>query len=382
MDYKKAFLSIFVFLMAAVTLPEIVAIGNSEVIYEPEVADFSDYGIDLVEADGSFRQKNLTELQVGEVFIDVDETAKKIVSISQTQNRIVIETEEPTFYEVLKSYKLPEQDIEITFDENLAGSRSEVKVLDKSLSVHKDYSNNVGNVSFGTTLKALLNVNANIDIPVKNKKGLMKVGSKFELGMSDAKIQADISKEYKSEKIELVKFNEKNSVLKINTKIVTQTIANGAINAEMGLSGKVCGEIAFSSVLERRLFQLPLPTKCAVTRDLQIEMKEKISASTQKSTCLEQMLGIEIDFSLLGINIANISSNVEPYVEANGKADVGLTFEVDKDFKVNTKRLDKLLEAECEIGIDSDTSLSLIKNLYHKDFGEKSLVIYRCAGSK
>ena len=205
MDYKKAFLSIFVFLMAAVTLPEIVAIGNSEVIYEPEVADFSDYGIDLVEADGSFRQKNLTELQVGEVFIDVDETAKKIVSISQTQNRIVIETEEPTFYEVLKSYKLPEQDIEITFDENLAGSRSEVKVLDKSLSVHKDYSNNVGNVSFGTTLKALLNVNANIDIPVKNKKGLMKVGSKFELGMSDAKIQADISKEYKSEKIELVK---------------------------------------------------------------------------------------------------------------------------------------------------------------------------------
>lgn len=382
MDYKKAFLSIFVFLMAAVTLPEIVAIGNSEVIYEPEVADFSDYGIDLVEADGSFRQKNLTELQVGEVFIDVDETAKKIVSISQTQNRIVIETEEPTFYEVLKSYKLPEQDIEITFDENLAGSRSEVKVLDKSLSVHKDYSNNVGNVSFGTTLKALLNVNANIDIPVKNKKGLMKVGSKFELGMSDAKIQADISKEYKSEKIELVKFNEKNSVLKINTKIVTQTIANGAINAELELSGKVCGEIAFSSVLERRLFQLPLPTNCAVTRDMQIEMKEKISASTKKSTCLEQMLGIEIDFSLLGINIANISSNVEPYVEANGKADVGLTFEVDKDFKVNTKRLDKLLEAECEIGIDSDTSLSLIKNLYHKDFGEKSLVIYRCAGSK
>ena len=382
MDYKKAFLSIFVFLMAAVTLPEIVAIGNSEVIYEPEVADFSDYGIDLVEADGSFRQKNLTELQVGEVFIDVDETAKKIVSISQTQNRIVIETEEPTFYEVLKSYKLPEQDIEITFDENLAGSRSEVKVLDKSLSVHKDYSNNVGNVSFGTTLKALLNVNANIDIPVKNKKGLMKVGSKFELGMSDAKIQADISKEYKSEKIELVKFNEKNSVLKINTKIVTQTIANGAINAELELSGKVCGEIAFSSVLERRLFQLPLPTNCAVTRDMQIEMKEKISASTKKSTCLEQMLGIEIDFSLLGINIANISSNVEPYVEANGKADVGLTFEVDKDFKVNTKRLDKLLEAECEIGIDSDTSLSLIKNLYHKDFGEKSLVIYRCAGNK
>jgi hypothetical protein len=294
----------------------------------------------------------------------------------------VIDPEEPTFYEVLKSYKLPEQDIEITFDENLAGSRSEVKVLDKSLSVHKDYSNNVGNVSFGTTLKALLNVNANIDIPVKNKKGSMKVGSKFELGMDEAKIRADISKEYKSGKIELVNFSEKNSVLKINTKIVTQTIANGAINAEMGLSGKVCGEIAFSSVLERRLFQLPLPTNCAVTRDMQIEMKEKISASTKKSTCLEQMLGIEIDFSLLGINIANISSNVEPYVEANGKADVGLTFEVDKDFKVNTKRLDKLLEAECEIGIDSDTSLSLIKNLYHKDFGEKSLVIYRCAGSK
>ena len=127
---------------------------------------------------------------------------------------------------------------------------------------------------------------------------------------------------------------------------------------------------------------MPLPTKCAVTRDLQIEMKEKISASTQKSACLEQMLGIEIDFSVLGINIANISSNVEPYVEANGRADVGLTFEVDKNFNVKTKKLEKSLDAECEIGIDSDTSLSLIKNLYHKDFGEKSLVIYRCAGNK
>lgn len=382
MDYKKVFLLILIFVLAIVSLPDMVAIANSETVYESNVADFSDYGIDFVESDGSFKQMNLAELQVGEVFIDADETAKKIISISRTQNKIVIETEEPQFYEVLKSYKLPEQDIEVTLDGNLAGSRGEIKILDKSLSVRKDYSNNVGKVSFATTLKALLNVNANIDIPVKNKKGSMKVGSKFELGLSDTGIQAEISKEYKSGKIELANFNEKNSVLKINTKIVTQTIASGAINAEMGLSGKVCGEIAFSSVLERRFLQLPLPTKCAVTRDLQIEMKEKISASTQKNTCLEQMLGVEFDFTVLGLNIANISSNVEPYVEANGKVDVGLTYNVDKNFKAKTEKLEKSLEAECEMGIDFDTSLKLMNNLYHKDFGEKSLTIYRCAGSK
>ena len=53
-----------------------------------------------------------------------------------------------------------------------------------------------------------------------------------------------------------------------------------------------------------------------------------------------------------------------------------------KTSPTTSKSPEKIFSAECEFGVNSDTSLSLIKNLYKKDFGEKSLVVYRCAGNK
>ena len=103
----------------------------------------------------------------------------------------------------------------------------------------------------------------------------------------------------------------------------------------------------------------------------------------EQLTNLQQQIGIEFEFSCLGINIATFSSQVAPYARANGKIESELSFKVDKDFKPSlTRSPGQVLNAECELGIKSDTSVSLIKNLYKKDFGEKSLVVYRCAGNK
>lgn len=381
---NKIVLSIFVSLITFVLLPQIVAVSNSEIIYESTVADFSIQGINLSEKNGEFVTANLIDLQPGDIVIfdAADESlARKVTEIKRFANKIVIDTQHPDFYDVMESYFFPEQNIKINLIDDMANSRGEI--FNKSLAVRKEYSNNVGQVSFETNLNASLDLIATVDIPVKNKKGLIKIGTAFELGMTSTKLDATISKEYKSDEITLTDFNETNKVLKINTKIVTQTSATGAIKAEIQLNEKINGEVAFSAILERRWFKLPLPTKCSVTRDFKIESSESVVVEVSESTGLKQMFGINFNFSVLGLSIAEVKAKIEPYARASGNIDAQLSFEVDKDFKTSlTKSPEKIFSAECEFGVNSDTSLSLIKNLYKKDFGEKSLVVYRCAGNK
>lgn len=381
---NKIVLSIFVSLITFVLLPQIVAVSNSEIVYESTVADFSIQGINLSEKNGEFVTANLMDLQPGDIVIfdAADESlARKVTEIKRFANKIVIDTQHPDFYDVMESYFLPEQNIKINLIDDMANSRGEI--FNKSLAVRKEYSNNVGQVSFETNLNASLDLIATVDIPVKNKKGLIKIGTAFELGMTSTKLEATISNEYKSDEITLTDFNETNKVLKINTKIVTQTSATGAIKAEIQLDEKINGEVAFSTILERRWFKLPLPTKCSVTRDFKIESIESVVIEASESTGLKQMFGINFNFSVLGLSIAEVKAKIEPYARASGNIDARLSFEVDKDFKTSlTKSPEKIFNAECEFGVNSDTSLSLIKNLYKKDFGEKSLVVYRCAGNK
>lgn len=381
---NKIVLSIFVSLITFVLLPQIVAVSNSEIVYESAVADFSIQGINLSEKNGEFVTANLMDLQPGDIVIfdAADESlARKVTEIKRFANKIVIDTQHPDFYDVMESYFLPEQNIKINLIDDMANSRGEI--FNKSLAVRKEYSNNVGQVSFETNLNASLDLIATVDIPVKNKKGLIKIGTAFELGMTSTKLEATISNEYKSDEITLTDFNETNKVLKINTKIVTQTSATGAIKAEIQLNEKINGEVAFSAILERRWFKLPLPTKCSVTRDFKIESRESVVVEVSESTGLKQMFGINFNFSVLGLSIAEVKAKIEPYARASGNIDARLSFEVDKDFKTSlTKSPENIFSAECEFGVNSDTSLSLIKNLYKKDFGEKSLVVYRCAGNK
>ena len=382
MKLNKLLLSIFASLITFVFLPGVAAISNSEIIFKSDVVDFSDYGINLAERSGEFKEISITDLQVGDVFVDVDEEAKKIISISRTEKKIIIDTCRPDFYEVMESYKLPEQNIKIDITDESADTRAGKNIFNKSFTVKKIYSNNVGKVAFEADLNAMLNLDASIDIPVKKKNGLVKVGGNFNIGVESANIRAEISRKYASEEIKLINIDEKKSGLKIKTKIFTKTEADGEIKANLNLKGNISGSVTFSSTLERRWLNLPLPTKCGVIRDFNINMTENFVVSTPKMVSLEQVIGLEFSLSILGIDLADVRSQAEPYFRANGNVDTSLSFGVDKKFKVTVEPPKNILNAECETGINVDTSLNLIKNLYKKDFGEKNLLIYRCAGNK
>lgn len=381
MKLNKLLLSTFASLITFVFLPGVAAVSNSEIIYKSDVVDFSDCGINLAERSGEFKEISIMNLQTGDVFVDVDEAAKKIISISRSAKKIIIDTQTPGLYEAIESYRLPEQNIRIEIGDELADNRGSKNILSKGFTIKKNYSNKAGKVSFETDLHATLDIDANIDIPIKKKKGLVKVGSGFKITMNSAKIEADISKKYDSKEIKLVDVDKKMSGLKIKTKIITQTIASGEINAQLNMSGNISGGVAFSSILERKKL-LPMPTKCGVTRDFNVDMKENLVLSVPKSTSLEQLFGLEFSLSILKIDLADVKTKAEPYFKASGKVDTSLSFGVDKNFKVTVTPPTNRLSAECEVGINMDTSLSLVKNLYKKDFGEKNIVVYRCAGNK
>lgn len=380
MKLNKLLLSTFASLITFVFLPGVAAVSNSEIIYKSDVVDFSDCGINLAERSGEFKEISIMNLQTGDVFVDVDEAAKKIISISRSAKKIIIDTQTPGFYEAIEYYSLPEQNIKIEIGNELADSRG--NVLDKDFSIERNYSNKAGKVSFKANLHADLSVDANIKMPKKKEKGVIKVGSGFKITMNSAKIEADISKKYDSKEIKLFDVDKEIPGLKIKTKIITQTVANGEIKAQLDMSeSKISGGVAFSSTLERK-WGVPVPTKCGVTRDFNVDMKENLVLSVPKSTSLEQLFGLEFSLSILGINLAEVKTKAEPYFRASGKVDTSLSFHVDKNFNYTVTPPTNRLSAECEVGINMDTSLSLVKNLYKKDFGEKNIVVYRCAGNK
>ena len=142
---NKIVLSIFVSLITFVLLPQIVAVNNSEIVYESTVADFSIQGINLSEKNGEFVTANLMDLQPGDIVIfdAADESlARKVTEIKRFANKIVIDTQHPDFYDVMESYFFPEQNIKINLIDDMANSRGEI--FNKSLAVRKEYSNNVG----------------------------------------------------------------------------------------------------------------------------------------------------------------------------------------------------------------------------------------------
>ena len=135
---NKIFVSIFICLNMFVFLPQTVAVSNSEIIYESRVADFSVEGIDLIEKNGKFVPASLIDLQSGDIVIfdTSDESlARKVVSINRYANKMIINTQQPDFYEVMESYKLPSQDIEISLGNDTQDSRG--KIFDKTLSINK-----------------------------------------------------------------------------------------------------------------------------------------------------------------------------------------------------------------------------------------------------
>ena len=83
---------------------------DSTLVLKPNVKDFSDVAIRENVLDGRAVQYSPLDLKVGDIFIDVDGGAKKVVSVSKKGNKINIKTAKPDFKEVFEYICIPEQE--------------------------------------------------------------------------------------------------------------------------------------------------------------------------------------------------------------------------------------------------------------------------------
>lgn len=113
---KKLFLILSVAVLASISAFAGTNFRDSIFDYQANVKDFSDDGINENVVGGRFVQASPLDLQVGDIFIDVDGTAQKVISITKKGNEITIDTIEPNIREVFLFLYSPDREIEVGDD--------------------------------------------------------------------------------------------------------------------------------------------------------------------------------------------------------------------------------------------------------------------------
>ncbi|HCM26324.1 MAG TPA: hypothetical protein DIC34_07250 [Treponema sp.] len=85
---------------------------NSMIHYKSGMMDFRDNGIPVcIQGDGSLVEPSPADLEEGDIFIDVDGKAKKVVGITEIDGDIYIDTAEPGLREIALFIYVPQQTI-------------------------------------------------------------------------------------------------------------------------------------------------------------------------------------------------------------------------------------------------------------------------------
>jgi len=118
---KKIKFSIFLVIALSVSFFSFsnTSIHDSIIDFNNNVVDFSETGLMDNVRNGSIVQISPLDLKVGSIFIDVDGIAKKVVSITQSGNDIIIDTVQPEIREVFEFYDIPIQTVNLTLDDHL-----------------------------------------------------------------------------------------------------------------------------------------------------------------------------------------------------------------------------------------------------------------------
>ena len=94
-----------------------VAFNDSIFDYQNEVIDFSECGIQENVRSGKAVEISIQDLEVGDVFVDVDGTALKVKSVTEVDGEIIIETTQAELLEVFQFVRIPEQEMELDYYE-------------------------------------------------------------------------------------------------------------------------------------------------------------------------------------------------------------------------------------------------------------------------
>ncbi|MBO5288243.1 MAG: hypothetical protein J6B11_02515 [Spirochaetales bacterium] len=364
-----------------------VAFTNSIFDYQNEVIDFSEYGIQENVRSGKSVEISLENLKVGDIFIDADGTALKVVTVSFVDGEIIIETEQPELMEVFQFVSIPQQDLELEYyGQNFrsASSRGDMSILDKNLS-----GDNVKSIDKDITLSSKNpKVTANIKGRFRNNKST--ITTEFQLPYTKlnthgtwkpwkwtidykkgtAKLGYDCDLEFGAGLGVGIEAKKTWDILLFEGAAVDPSTVSG-VKAEVyfwpGISGKITSEVqAYARIAMNVGGQCRLDGEgiLCIPHDFRTWGNDPLSSAGFSSNVtlsgkLEAKFGPKISLVLLGISVASINGGAGPYLSGNAE----MSSYIYRDFRNSTNNEEKfILSGNMEIGVCASVGIGMIND--------------------
>ena len=122
---SKKFIIIFIFVVSFFSygFGQADMVLDMELTYKKGVLDFTNHGLPVIR-NGEVYQPTPVDLKVGDIFIDVDGNAKKVTSVTEENNTIIINTVKAEFFEFVEDYNVTDWQINFEPGTGPLGSRN------------------------------------------------------------------------------------------------------------------------------------------------------------------------------------------------------------------------------------------------------------------
>ena len=381
-----------------------VAFNDSIFDYQNKVIDFSECGIQENVRSGEAVEISIQDLDVGDVFVDVDGTALKVKSVAEVDGETIIETTQPELLEVFQFVRIPEQEMELDYYGEESSRSGDLSILDKKLS-----GSNVISINKKVSLSATKNTKVTASIDGRFRKNKSKITTAFELPHTKLNTHGTWKPwkwtiDYKKGTAKLgyecdlevgaglevgIETEKTWDILLFSGAAVDPASVSG-VTAEVyfwpGISGKITSEVqAYSRIVMDVGGQCRLDGEgiLCVPHDFKTWGKDPISSAGFSSSValsgrLEAKFGPRINFVLAGISVASINGGAGPYLSGNAE----MSSYIYRDFKNSANNEEKfLLSGNMEIGICASVGVGMINDKISMTIWSNDYPLYYKSGT-
>lgn len=357
-----------------------VAFNNSIFDYQNEVIDFSEYGIQDNVRKGKSVEVSIEDLEVGDVFVDADGTALKVVKKTEVDGEIIIDTKQPEITEVFQFVSIPEQELYLEYYGEDFSRASSSGILEKKLSgndvkgISKKFSLSGTTISIdGRFRNNRSKITTEFQLPYTklNKHGTWKVWKwTIDYKKGSAKLEYDCDLEFGVGFGIEKEINKSWNVLLFTGTAVEPTTASG-VKAEVYFWPSISGKVSVNMEAYARMI-MNVGGQCrldglgilCVPHDFKTWGANPLSAVGFSAEAifggrLEGKFGPEISLVLLGISVASINGAAGPYL--SGQVDISSY--IYRDLKASENNEEGFsINGNVELGVCASVGVGMINN--------------------
>lgn len=297
------------------------------------IIDFREDGLTGIIKDGALVYPSPADLQPGDIFIDVDGTAKKVARVEQVGNELYVDTVAPRFEEVYLYAAIPDQTLELASSKE-ASSRNAKGSFD--ISFEKEIWNKAPAL---VKISAAAELNSNLSVGFKAPSCVQieirgwkfwewTIGFRYESGYIQAAMDYDLDlsggltfaleKSMESDPVLLYGFGTPTAGVSANLGLMTKTSLEGSLELSLPLTFGISGNAGVRCTLNG---QVPYMVPTDVSQWGSTEFSVSIEPSLTAAATLKQKIYLGADITLVGIKITEFEAGGGPYFKLEGTLD-------------------------------------------------------------